>query len=234
MKLQYLGDYRDTFKWDLLHWLCSTTDSETTSLLFVPLLTPDDPNPRDGQIPHDRFLARQEIRQFVASLKNTSRGLGAITDLGSLEPTKQFSVSIHAPDRYVESGHRRPDYWRRIDHPSKSVVFLDPDNGFETQTRKGTKWVRHSEVKSLLEKLPQSSVVVVYQHRPHLKWENVLGDLSRHLHYAGHASATYDSSLAFIIMGNAGPAVRRLSQTAMRYANQHRSVFHELLIDNGA
>lgn len=234
MKLQYLGDYRDAFKWDLLHWLCSTVDSEATSLLFVPLLTPDDPNPRDGQIPHDRFLARLEVQQFVASLKDTPRGLGAIMDLGSLEPTKQFSVSIHAPDSYVEFGRHRPDYWRGIDHPSKSIVFLDPDNGFETKTCKGAKWVRHSEVKSLLEKLPQSSAVVVYQHRPHLKWENVLGDLSRHLQYAGHASATYESSLAFIIIGNAGPAVRRLSQAAMRYANQHRSVFHELLIDNGA
>lgn len=234
MKLQYLGDYRDAFKWDLLHWLCSTADSETTSLLFVPLLTPDDPNPRDGQIPHHRFMARPEVQQFVASLKNTSRGLGSITDLGSLEPTKQFSVSIHAPDRYVEPGRRRPDYWWGIDHPSKSVVFLDPDNGFETKTCKGTKWVRHSEVKSLLEKLPQSSAVVVYQHRPHLKWENVLGDISRNLHYAGHASATYDSSLAFIIIGNSGPAVRRLSQAAKCYANQDRSVFHELLIDNGA
>jgi hypothetical protein len=235
MKLQYLDDYRDAFKWDLLHWLCSTADSEATSLLFVPLLTPDDPNPRDGQIPHNRFLVRQKIQPFIASLKNTSRGLGAITDLGSLEPTKQFSVSIHAPDRYVEPGRDRPDYWWGIDHPSKRVVFLDPDNGFETKTRKGAKWVRHSEVNSLLEKLPQSSAVVVYQHRPRLlKWKTVLGDLSQHLQYAGHASATYDSSLAFMIIGNAGPAVRRLSQAAKCYANQHRSVFHELLIDNGA
>ena len=210
MKLQYLVDYRDAFKWDFLHWLCSTADSETTSLLFVPLLTPDDTNPLHGQIPHNRFPARPEVQQFVASLKNTSRGLGAIMGLGSLEPTKQFSISIHAPDRYVEPGRRRPDYWQGIDHPSKSVVFLDPDNGFETKTSKGAKRVRHSEVKSLLEKIPQSSAVVVYQHRPHRKWENVLGDLSRHLQYSDYASATYDSSLAFIIIGNTGPAVRAL------------------------
>lgn len=81
MKLQYLGDYRDAFKWDLLHWLCSTSNNETTSLLFVPLLTPDDPKPRDGQIPHNRFLARPGVQQFVAGLKNTPHGLGAIVDL---------------------------------------------------------------------------------------------------------------------------------------------------------
>jgi len=234
MKLQYLGDYRDAFKWDLLHWLCSTAGNEVTSLLFVPHLTPDDPNPRDGKIPYDRFLARQKVQQFVASLKNSSRGLRAIMDLGSLDPTMQFSVSNHAPDRYIEPGRRQPEYWRGIDHPSKSVVFLDPDNGFETKTYKGIKWIRHGEVKSLIENIPQSSATVVYQHRLHRKWENVFGKLSRHLQYAGHASATYDSSLAFIIIGNAGPAARRLSQAAKCYANQHRSVFRELLIDNGA
>ncbi len=66
--------------------------------------TPDscDPNPRDGQIPHDRFLARQEIRQFVASLRHLTR-FGAITDLGSLEPTMQFSFN-HAPVRSSNLG----------------------------------------------------------------------------------------------------------------------------------
>jgi hypothetical protein len=38
MKLQYLGDYRDTFKWDLLHWLCSTSDSEATFITLRPTL----------------------------------------------------------------------------------------------------------------------------------------------------------------------------------------------------
>jgi hypothetical protein len=234
MKLQYLGDYRDAFKWDLLHWLCSTSGNETASLLFVPLLTPDDPSPRDGRVPHDRFLARPEVQQFVAGLKGTPRGLGAIVDLGALQPTKRFQVSIHAPDRFVASGRGRPGYWRGIDYPSKSVVFLDPDNGFETRTRKGTKWVRHDEVKWLLAELPRSSVLVVYQHRPHRTWDDVLGDLSQVLRYAAHASATYDSSLAFIIIGNAGTAARRFSDAAMRYAKQHSAISHKRLIGRGS
>jgi hypothetical protein len=72
MKLQYLDDWRDAFKWDLLHWLCSAGDG-VTSLLFVPLLTPDDLNPRDGQVAHDRFVARPEVQRFVAGLKGNAR-----------------------------------------------------------------------------------------------------------------------------------------------------------------
>jgi hypothetical protein len=229
MKLQYLGDYRDAFKWDLLHWLCTTSDNNAISLLFVPLLTPDDPNPRDGQIPHNRFLARPMVQQFVAGLKNNSRGLGAIVDLGKLDPVKQFSVSVHAPARYVASGRDRADYWQGIHHQSRGIVFLDPDNGFETNTRKGAKWVRHDEVRSLLEKLPESSAVVVYQHRPRRTWEEVFGDLAKELRYATHALAVYDSSLAFIIIGNPGAVVCRLSEAAIKYAQQHSSVSYQRL-----
>lgn len=233
MKLQYLGDYRDAFKWDLLHWLCTTSGNEATSLLFVPLLTPDDPKPRHGQIPHNRFQARPMVQQFVAGLKNNSRGFGAIVDLGKLEPMKQFSVSVHAPGRYVASGRHRTDYWQEIGYPSKSIVFLDPDNGFETSTRNGPKWVRHDEVRSLLEKLPESSAVVVYQHRPRRTWEGVFGDLAHDLRYAAHASAVYDSSLAFIIISNPGTTARHLSEAAMKYAKQHLSVSCQQLVDSG-
>ena len=36
MKLQYLGDSRDAFKWDLLHWLCTRAEPAFARLLFVP------------------------------------------------------------------------------------------------------------------------------------------------------------------------------------------------------
>jgi len=41
LKLQYLGDSRDAFKWDLLHWLCTRAEPAFARLLFVPLLTAD-------------------------------------------------------------------------------------------------------------------------------------------------------------------------------------------------
>jgi len=40
-KLQYLGDSRDAFKWDLLHWLYTRAEPASARLLFVPLPTTD-------------------------------------------------------------------------------------------------------------------------------------------------------------------------------------------------
>ena len=41
MKLQYLGDSRDAFKWDLLHWLCTRAEPAFALLVFSSLLTAD-------------------------------------------------------------------------------------------------------------------------------------------------------------------------------------------------
>jgi hypothetical protein len=65
VKLQYLGDSRDAFKWDLLHWLCTRAEPALARLLFVPLLTPDDAEPRDWRTPHAWFQGRPLIRRFV-------------------------------------------------------------------------------------------------------------------------------------------------------------------------
>jgi hypothetical protein len=40
-KLQYLGDSRDAFKWDLLHWLCTRAEPAFARLVFSSLLTAD-------------------------------------------------------------------------------------------------------------------------------------------------------------------------------------------------
>jgi hypothetical protein len=41
MKLQYLGDARDAFKWDLLHWICTRAEPSLAgcSLFLFLLLT---------------------------------------------------------------------------------------------------------------------------------------------------------------------------------------------------
>ncbi len=57
MKLQYLGDSRDSFKWDLLYQLVADCDFER--LYFVPFLTPDDREPTDGRTIHSLLTAIQ-------------------------------------------------------------------------------------------------------------------------------------------------------------------------------
>jgi hypothetical protein len=98
-----------------------------------------------------------------------------------------------------------------------TLVFLDPDNGFETRTQRGPKWVRHAEVQWLLERLPESAAVAVYQHRPRRRWEALFADLAARLDYAPHLQAVYEANLAFLVLSRARGTAERLARAAIRY-----------------
>jgi hypothetical protein len=226
MKLQYLGDARDAFKWDLLHWICTRSSPPFAELVFVPLLTPDDGS-SEGRTPHHWFKCQDFIRPFVASLQKEPRSLAHIDILGSVQPNRKFHVSVFAPATYVGSGRQRAEYWSGFE-PEKldnSVVFFDPDDGFETKTQHGMKWIRHAELKDLVSRLPQTSVAVVYQHRPQRRtWVDLFADLSEKLSYIHTAVAAHESNLAFISMADNSSAAQRVTSAIQSYANEHAVV----------
>jgi hypothetical protein len=219
VKLQYLGDSRDAFKWDLLHWLCTRAEPAFARLLFIPLLTPDDPVPRDGRTPHARFPCRPLIRRFVAGLAAAPRSLEHLIALGRLEPDHPLEVTVAQADVYIEGGWRRSTYWDwcKPEQYTDTLVFLDPDNGFETRSQHGPKWVRHDEVKWLLEVLPASSAVAVYQHRPRQRWAEFLARLATRLDYARYAQAVYEAHLAFLLLSCSPSAAERAARAVGTY-----------------
>lgn len=226
MKRQYLGDSRDAFKWDFLHWICTRSAPPFGRLLFVPLLTADDQERRDGQTHHSRFNARPFIGPFVDSLTKDERGLAAVSRLGALEPSRTFAVEIHAPHRTVLRGARRAEYWTGLKplRYADTLVFLDPDNGFETARQRGDKWVLHAEVRWLLDELPASSAVGVYQHRPRESWQVVFRKLTARLDYAGVAMAAYDYGLAFLLMVRDQSRGARINLGATSYSRMNPKV----------
>lgn len=238
MKLQYLGDVRDAFKWDLLHWICTKSSPRFDKLVFVPMLTPDIEKSNEGQVPHQQFECRDFIRPFLDSLKKEPRSLERIIALGSAEyGSPEFNVSIFPPfppTKHIGTGKQRADYWAGFE-PKKlenAVVFFDPDKGFETKTQHGTKWVRHSELKNFLSRLPETSVAVVYQHRPRLrKWDDLFADLKDKLEYADTAVAAYEGNLSFVAMAGNASAGRSIFATIKGYAKEHRVVRHTVLRD---
>jgi hypothetical protein len=137
MKLQYLGDARDAFKWDLLHWICTT--SPFSNLIFVPLLTANREGSSEGLTSHHRFKCQDFIRPFLDSLKEEPRSLKRISTLGTIDSKKQFQVSVFAPERFIASGAKRREYWSDFDASTleNSVVFLIPTMG--TKQKHSTK-----------------------------------------------------------------------------------------------
>ena len=217
MKLQYLGDSRDSFKWDLLHYL--VTECDFARLYFVPFLTRDDRESRDGNTPPHSFPCRQEILAFNRNLRE-SRDLNDIGDLGTLDARSQFEVSLFHPERHVEPGLDRGRYLVDFEPQTldKTLVFFDPDNGFETETRRSVKWVRFSEIKDTLLKMPENSAIAVYQHRPRLRpWEAKFPLLFADLKYAPFAFAIYEANLAFVLLSKSEETHEKLTGATRLY-----------------
>ncbi|HOB54181.1 MAG TPA: hypothetical protein PKG76_15830 [Acidobacteriota bacterium] len=228
MKLQYLGDARDAFKWDVLYWLCSHSDESFNGLFFIPLLTPDDSS-RDGRTHPKTFSTRNhQILEFLKILREKKpRDLSRLTQLGQLMSIREFPVEIHPvggdPHTVIDRGEERASYWQglSLEKYRNYVIFLDPDNGIQTKTQDGTKWVLYGEMKCLLERLSDDSLVLVYQHRPRsLSWEKALPDVQQRLgKFAGHDSqadcflAIYTGQVALVALAKnpeVGARVRKL------------------------
>ncbi len=226
MKLQYLGDSRDAFKWDLLHWLCTQSAPRFQNLLFVPLLTTEDSNPKDGKTPDHWFDCRRpEIPPFLERLRQHPRSFATVGRLGQLVADASFNVEI-AHENLVFPRDIRRNYWSKVpkcgDH---SLVFLDPDNGFETETQKGEKWVRHREVADLVSAIPASSAVVVFQYRPQrVSWDNVFAKLTPRFGYVPAAAAVIEANLAFVLLARDPATSTRLFDTAKAYCDGHEKV----------
>lgn len=237
MKLQYLGDARDAFKWDLLHWICTRSSPPFNELYFVPLLTPHKEGSNEGHTPHHWFKCREFVRPFLESLKVEPRSLNRIDALGTVEPNiTPFRVSTFGTDKCIGPGSQRADYWSSFkpERLANTVVFFDPDNGFETKTQRGTKWIRHTELRELFSRLPETSVAVVYQHRPRRTWDDLFADLNENLGYVYTAVAAHESNLAFVAMAGTASGGKRVLSAIQSYAAEHPIVFHKVLRDGHA
>jgi hypothetical protein len=148
------------------------------------------------------------------------RSLKQIEKLGTANRDKQFPVYVFAHDREIGSGAKRSEYWFDLDVSKfeNSILFFDPDNGYETKTQHGVKWIRHYELRNILAQLPESSVALVYQHRPRRRWVDVFKDLSQRLAYAPVVVAAHESNLAFVAMATNATAGNKIAASIKEYA----------------
>jgi hypothetical protein len=197
------------------------------------MLTPPD-RPNEGRIHHQRFACRDFIRPFVESLKTEPRSFMRVRSLGTVEPLKRFQVCVFSPDSCIGGAAQRREYWADF-NPSDfddSVVFFDPDNGFETKTRHAQKWIRHCEVGNVIARLPATSVAVVYQHRPRLEWDKVFANLEEKIEYADFVAA-HERDLAFVALAGNRTVLRRVNDCMRKYAKNHPTVKYRGMSQEG-
>ena len=188
MKLQYLCDAKDAFKWDYLDFL---TKEMGLDLYIVPMLTPDD-DTGHGNIPSREFPASDGVAKFCCWLrKDENKKLASLRKLPTFTSSggvakfcrwllkrknrkikslckllscirSDYKVKLHKPCvTFCES--ERDSYFDNMLSGEKHILFLDPDTGFEPNTAK-EKHVKYLDIETIWRQISEDAIVVVFQH----------------------------------------------------------------------
>lgn len=79
------------------------------------------------------------------------------------------------PTRFAPDGYLEPDardrYFAAVTDQSlvEGIVFLEPDTGLEVPTGRDEKYLRYAELRGIVARLSNVSVLVIYQHKHRMK-----------------------------------------------------------------
>ncbi|VVB87748.1 Uncharacterised protein [uncultured archaeon] len=166
MKNQYFGDIRDLFKYDLISRICQE-NALPKRVLFIPMLTENDNN-RDGN-KNDYSKAKagvqnEKLKNFLDCCRKRDK-----RDVKEIESYfKSYGMEIHiCYDKFIN--RERGNYFNKIKEKSqffsRSLIFLDPDNGLEIKNY-NKKHLLYNEVEDLYTKMDAWSILMIYQQFP--------------------------------------------------------------------
>lgn len=211
MKRQYLGDSRDSFKWDYHHFLVPALG--LGELQVVWMMTPDDGG-GDGKTAPELFPARPEVLAFCNSLRH-SRDPSALAGLPATTGESYKVRLVGSSEHFV---HRdRGAYFAGIE-PAPGVIFLDPDNGLEPEKSCSEKHVSYGEIDGLVGRMPQGSVISVFQHFRRKPFPDDFARIRERLK-SGYTTAIYWHSLMFVAIAKTETAMARVVAANMTYSN---------------
>lgn len=208
MKLQYLGDSKDSFKWDYHDYLVSELGWKHLKIVWA--MTPDDGG-NDGKSAPELFPARGEILKLCHDLR-CARDPLLVSEL-PLRTGANYAVSFHdaAPEK-------SKSFLTGVTLASEQVVFLDPDNGFEPENSSSNKHVRYSEVGEMMKRMHSDSLITVFQHHRRKKFPDDYARICQRLPH-GHATALYWHSLMFVCLAMSKDTISRVAEINRAYAS---------------
>ena len=210
MKRQYLGDSRDSFKWDYHHFLVPALG--LGELQVVWMMTPDDGG-GDGMTAPELFPARPEVLAFCNSLRQ-SRDPSALAGLPATTGESYKVRLVGSSEHFV---HRDRDAYFAGIEPAPGVIFLDPDNGLEPERSCSEKHVRYGEVDDLVRRMPADSVISVFQHFRRKPFPDDFARIRERLR-SGYATAIYWHSLMFVAITKTESVRKRVLDANRAYA----------------
>ena len=214
MKRQYLGDSKDSFKWDYHDFLLK--ELGYNQLMIAWMMTPDD-HGSDGRTSPELFPAMPEVLTFCNDLRSC-REPSLLSELPATTGAC-YSVGFHKPDHDLDE-NTRDFYFSAIELKPSQVLFLDPDNGFEPEQSFSEKHVRYAEVENIINGAPQNSLVTVFQHHRRITFPADFSRIRERLRI-GYATAIYWHSLMFVSISLSPETIARVSEINREYAKNH-------------
>lgn len=232
MKLQYLGDSKDAFKWDYLDFLAKGMN--TPALNVVLMKTPDDKS-EEGKTSSMLFPSSDEIQNFCRDLRE-NQDFCFLSQLPNYTGGK-YAVCLHKEDNYfVNASASRAEYFSGIKSAANDIVFLDPDIGFEPPKGGNVKHVKYSDMRDIYDGAHQDAVILVFQHarQMHMPFNEHYREIKSRLdkEISCHITALFwCNSLMFIVIGKSAAQIGRVRALNACYQKLPRPV--QLISGNG-
>lgn len=211
MKLQYLGDSKDSFKWDYHDFLVSELKYPLLNIALM--MTPDDGS-NDGKTRPSLFPAREEIISFCQFLRE-NRSIDSIRNL-PLITGASYKVELHNNGQYINNGNRS-EYFSGLDSTNRQVLFIDPDNGFEPEKSMNEKHVSYSDISGILQRVSNETVVSVFQHHRRRSFQDDFSRIKERIE-PWHSTAIYWHLLMFVAISKSEQTLERVTVANGEYA----------------
>lgn len=225
MKNQYFGDKNDFLKYDLVLTLIEKIDN-LKCFTFIPMLTEHDPSGHGSRTDYDGSRRRELDNFLKGCIKESNRN---IKNLRSFMSSKNIEYHPYKEDEYFPNAGRE-QYFDSIDSSilNRSVIVIDPDNGFEVKSMRsgnGHKYLKYSELSALYARMDSNSLILVYQYIPRVKRESYFAQIGQKVRRGMNTRGPIclsDNIVAFFIMAKTGELINKTWKVINDYAKENR------------
>lgn len=224
MKLQYLGDSKDAFKWDYLDFLARKMSADFLDI--IPMKTPCDKS-GEGKTPPSLFPASKKVSEFCVHLQS-NRSFQTIHELPQ-RTGGGYTVRLHKPnERFYHSA--RDSYFSGIARGKKQILFLDPDIGFQPSKTINEKHVKYSDMQTVWQQTSENTIISVFQHARRMyhpfdkHYEEIKDGLRSHLDSFHSTAIFWCNSLMFFVASKSHARIGEARAANRKYQKSSRPV----------
>ena len=227
MKLQYLGDSEDAFKWDYLDFLARRIN--VSYLDIIPMKTPADGSGQ-GKTSPSRFPASNSVQQFCCHLRQ-NRSFDELPKLPRYT-NGNYEIRLQKPnDEFKHASQYQAKYFAGIPSEKEStrILFLDADIGFQPEKTVNSKHVKYTNVATIWPRVTDDTLVCVFQHgrQKYCPFEQHHAEIKRGLQCIRPFFSTavyWGRDLMFVLLGTSSSRIGEAREVNGEYQSRPRPV----------